>query len=117
MSEAVVCACKACVFYPVSPSPFPPPHFSTYSFRRRMLLYRTMLTCMPEEQKLTIVARLTQDVLTAVVDGSLPLDPAAYSADLLTQFGRPFTPGSTEDLVCEAFDILSCPVCDGMAWL
>ncbi|CAM9876563.1 unnamed protein product, partial [Sphacelaria rigidula] len=44
---------------------------------KRMALYSTMLEHMTDEQKITVTAKLSQEVLSAAVDGGLPI--ATYS--------------------------------------
>lgn len=48
---------------------------------RRMAIYEALLQPLPDEQRFTIAARLTQDVLGAAASGSLKLLPSSGSGD------------------------------------
>ncbi|CAM9107694.1 unnamed protein product [Ectocarpus sp. 4 AP-2014] len=48
--------------------------------RKRISVYSTMLEHMSDEQKITVTAKLAQEVLSAVIDGGLPLADSAGSA-------------------------------------
>ncbi|CBJ30347.1 conserved unknown protein [Ectocarpus siliculosus] len=48
--------------------------------RRRISVYSTMLEHMSDEQKITVTAKLAQEVLSAVIDGGLPLANSTGSA-------------------------------------
>lgn len=67
----------------------------------RRQVYNTLLGAMPDEQRLTVYAKLTSDILGAVAEGSLPLSaPGAGSG------GSPSL-GSTELLLSEVLTLLS----------
>eukprot|EP00903_Cladosiphon_okamuranus_P012149 g11397.t1 len=46
---------------------------SPAQIRKRMAVYSTMLNHMSDEQKITVTAKLAQEVLSAAIDGGLPL--------------------------------------------
>lgn len=48
--------------------------------RKRISVYSTMLEHMSDEQKITVTAKLAQEVLSAVIDGGLPLTNSTGSA-------------------------------------
>ncbi|CAN0287773.1 unnamed protein product, partial [Ectocarpus sp. 12 AP-2014] len=48
--------------------------------RKRMSVYSTMLEHLSDEQKITVTAKLAQEVLSAVIDGGLPLANSTGSA-------------------------------------
>ncbi|CAM9932668.1 unnamed protein product, partial [Ectocarpus sp. 12 AP-2014] len=48
--------------------------------RKRISVYSTMLEHMSDEQKITVTAKLAQEVLSAVIDGGLPLANSPGSA-------------------------------------
>ncbi|CAM9396710.1 unnamed protein product [Ectocarpus sp. 8 AP-2014] len=48
--------------------------------RKRISVYSTMLEHMSDEQKITVTAKLAQEVLSAVIDGGLPLANSTGSA-------------------------------------
>lgn len=56
---------------------------------------------MPEEQRLTVYAKLVTDVLGAVAEGSLPLSATGSGASIVSE------PGSTELLLTEVLAMLS----------
>lgn len=96
--------------------------------RKRMHIYRTLLRHMSDEQRFTVAARLTQDVLGAVVDGTLPLptaraaaaDGASTPTHAATAAMAMATPkndihgpgddgvGTVAGLIAETFAVLSC---------
>ena len=68
------------------------------TLRRRV--YTTLLGAMPDEQRLTVYAKLVTDVLGAIAEGSLTLTAGGSSGSV---------PGTTELLLTEVLMLLSNP--------
>ena len=92
---------------------------------RRAHVYSTLLSAMSEEQRLTVAAKLANDILGGVVEGAMNLTgrgagapPPTHAAGATTAAfasteGTPFLLGSTELLVAEALSVLVCPAMRG----
>lgn len=80
-----------------------------------MSVYSTMLEHMSDEQKISVTAKLAQEVLSAAIDGGLPLtgsNSAAFSGggnDKQSAAGSPETRKKASAVVKDALTIMASP--------
>lgn len=72
-----------------------PTLFASKQVGKRMAVYTTMLEHMSDEQKISVTAKLAQEVLSAAVEGGLPI--ATYSAVSFGSDGKKYTNNNNTD--------------------